>query len=359
MSTKPHAFAYNILLALVSALLWGSSIPALKVFVGEVNAVLMAGLLYLGSGIALGLVLIMRQFAGKFKEGNHKEAQLERTDLPWFISSIFSGGVAAPICLMQGLSLTPAAVSSLFLNFEGIMTIVWGRLFFGEYLGNRIWLIMTLLFVGGLLLSSPAGGLIAWNIAGPFLLIMACALWGLDNNLTRNISGKDPVALTCYKGLLGGTATTTIALLNKALLPQYSSLVIILAIGAVCSGVSLVLFIYALRHLGVARTSACFGMFPFLGAILSVMFLHETLTTPLILAAVIMALAIIVLLSEKHAHTHIHENISHNHLHTSDDHHIHLHDGTEKTEPHSHWHIHETLLHEHDHMPDIHHRHLH
>ena len=199
--SKSQVYMYNIILALIAAILWGSSIPALKVFAGEINSVMMAGLLYLGSGIVLGFILIMRQFIGKFKIGEHKEAQLERSDLIWLISSILSGSVAAPICLMKGLSLTPATVASLFLNFEGVMTIIWGGLFFKEYLGNRMWLVTAMLFGGGLLLAAPSGEFINWNVTGPSLLIAACALWGLDNNLTRNISGKDPVVLTCCKGL--------------------------------------------------------------------------------------------------------------------------------------------------------------
>lgn len=350
---------YNIILAIVAAILWGASIPALKVFVGEINPVMMAGLLYLGSGISLGLLLVARQFIGNFKNGVHKEAQLERSDLVWVISSILSGSIAAPICLMQGLSLTPATVSSLFLNFEGVMTIVLGGLLFGEYIGNRIWLVMILLFGGGLLLSITSGEFITWNVAGPLLLIAACALWGLDNNLTRNISGKDPVVLTCCKGLLGGIATTSIAIFNKALIPKVSSIFIVLSIGAVCSGLSLILFIYALRSLGAARTSACFGTFPFLGAVLSVIFLHEELTAPIVSAFVIMGIAVALLFSEQHFHLHTHEKISHSHLHATDEHHMHLHNGTEGAEPHSHLHIHENLTHEHHHLPDIHHRHSH
>lgn len=351
--------AQNTVLALFAAVLFGSSIPFSKVLIGEIHPVLLAALLYLGSGLTLGLFLKIRLWLRGVKNAAQGEAKLNSSDLPWLLGSVFCGGVIAPIALMFGLSLTQAAVASLFLNLEGILTILWAGLLFKEAIGSRVWIAVILLFIGAVILSLPRETLSLSSFIGPSLIILASAMWGLDNNLTRHLSGKDPLVISFWKGIGAGVTNLLLSLFWNVQFPVFSGVVSSLFLGAVCFGISLVCFIYALRHLGASRAGVFFGTAPFWGAGLSILILHEELQFMTIAAAIIMAIAVVVLLTEEHSHMHPHNELVHEHRHIYDEHHEHLHNGSEGEEPHSHLHTHKIFAHAHLHAPDLHHRHPH
>jgi drug/metabolite transporter (DMT)-like permease len=338
--------------AIGAAALFGASTPFAKRLLPSVEPVLMAGLLYLGSGLGLAAFRLAR---GK---GN-KEARLARRDVPWLIAAIACGGVIGPILLMVGLSKTPASSASLLLNLEGVFTVLLAWFVFKENFDRRIALGMVLISIGALTLSwlgrpelgVPWGGL---AIAG------ACLAWAADNNFTRHVSAADPVQIAMLKGLVAGAASTCLALTLGATLPPAGRLVAIGAVGFVGYGVSLCLFVLALRHLGTARTGAYFSLAPFIGAVTSILWLGESLTASLLVAAALMAAGVWLHLTEHHEHDHTHEAVEHEHLHHHDTHHQHAHGPSDPGgEPHSHRHRHEPLTHRHPHYPDVHHRHEH
>jgi drug/metabolite transporter (DMT)-like permease len=347
-----HAFA-----ALAAAALFGASTPLAKLLLGEMPPLLLAGLLYLGSGVGLGVVYFSRRFLRRVG-GPPVEAPFTRSDLPWLAGAILAGGVAAPVALLWGLSGTPASSTSLLLTFEGVITAFVAAMAFHEQVGRRVWLAALVMLAGGMVLAYDPRASLGLS-PHALAIVAACALWALDNNLTAKISGSDPVQIAATKGLVAGTVNVSLSLAAGTALPGASAIGGALIIGFAGYGVSLVLFILALRHLGSARTAAHFGTAPFLGAALAIPLLGEPVTAGLLVATALMSIATWLVLTEAHAHEHTHHSIRHAHRHVHDEHHRHAHDGSEGSEPHGHAHAHESTTHAHPHLPDLHHRHGH
>ena len=227
---------------------------------------------------------------------------------------------------------------------------------FSENVDRRLIIGAFSILGGGLLLSWTGEGVqFSW---GSLLVITACLAWGIDNNLTRKISSADPVLVAAIKGGVAGTVNLFLSLAGGAELPQLPIIFSAGLLGFLSIGISLVMFIVALRHLGTARTGAYYSLAPFIGAILAVVIFNEPLTTKLVIAGALMGIGLWLHLSEHHEHEHEHESMEHEHPHVHDEHHQHHHDEP-VTEPHSHWHRHEPLRHTHPHYPDLHHQHKH
>lgn len=341
------------LLALAAAALFGASTPLAKLLQADITPGLLAGLLYLGSGAGLALVKL------GLRLGRHTpEPPLQASDTPWLAGAIASGGIAAPLLLMWGLAGASASGVSLLLNLEGILTALIAALVFKEAVAGRIWLAACTMLGAGLLLGyDPQAG---FGLSLHMLaVIAACALWALDNNLTRRISAADPVSIAMIKGLAAGSVNIVAALASGASFPSVLPLAGALLLGWLSYGVSLTLYIVALRHLGSARAAAHFSTAPFLGAALSIGLLGEPVTAGFVTAFVLMIAATWLVLTEQHGHAHGHDPLGHEHLHTHDVHHQHAHRGDEGPEPHSHPHQHAPITHSHPHLPDLHHRHPH
>jgi drug/metabolite transporter (DMT)-like permease len=342
-------------LAIASAALFGASTPLAKALLGEgVSPWLLAGLLYLGSGIGLALIWFGRRLFGRPSQ----EAPLKGRDWGWMALVVLAGGIAGPLLLMVGLSTTSAASAALLLNVEGLatMTIAWAV--FRENVDRRLLLGAFAILAGALLLSwqgsSGGFGLGALAITG------ACLAWGIDNNLTRKISGSDPMQIAMVKGLAAGTTNLAAALALGAHLPGAGLILASGVVGLLGYGVSLVLFVLGLRYLGTARTGAYFSTAPFIGALLALFMFGEPVTVRLIAAAVLMAIGLWLHLVERHDHEHVHEPMEHRHAHVHEEHHQHAHSpGDPPGEPHVHAHAHRRLIHAHPHYPDLHHRHGH
>jgi drug/metabolite transporter (DMT)-like permease len=340
---------------MLAAVLFGASTPFSKILLGKTEPVMLAGLLYLGSGIGL---TIWSRFRSQSKAGTG-EAQLKRSDFSWLAGAILAGGIIGPVLLMVGLAITPASSASLLLNLEGVFTAVLAWFVFKENFDRRIALGMAAITLGGLLLSW--GGRLEVGVPwGALAIAGACLAWGIDNNLTRRVSAGDPVQIAAIKGLVAGAVNFTIALAIGAHVPVFSTVTMAALLGFFGYGVSLTLFVLALRHIGTARTGAYFSLAPFVGALISVLILRDSLTMQFLIAAVLMGIGVWLHLTERHEHEHLHEAIEHDHRHVHDEHHQHEHDEFAPLgEPHSHTHRHERMLHGHPHYPDIHHRHAH
>ncbi|MEO8080361.1 MAG: EamA family transporter [Caldimonas sp.] len=342
--------------AIAAALLFGASTPLAKLLVVEMPPALLAGLLYLGSGIGLGLLLLVRRAADQaLPDGG---IGIPRGDIPWLLGAIAAGGVAGPLLLMAGLALTDAAPAALLLNIEGVLTVLVAWLVFGENIDRRIALGMLAIVAGGVLLSwQPGADSVSW---GALLIVGACLCWAIDNNLTRKVSGNDALLVACLKGLSAGACNTTIGWTLAQSLPPPSPVVAALGVGFVGYGISLALFVVALRSLGAARTGAYFSVAPLFGVAIAFALWPQVPDGRFWLAAALMATGVWLHLRERHEHTHTHRPLTHRHLHVHDAHHPHEHDfAWDGSEPHAHPHRHDPVTHRHRHYPDIHHRHEH
>jgi drug/metabolite transporter (DMT)-like permease len=244
---------------------------------------------------------------------------------------------------------------------ESILTALVAFLLFKEAIGRRVWGVALMMLTGSLILSyEPSKSAILLS-KGSLLVLGASFMWALDNNLTRSLSLKDPLSIAAIKGLAAGIVSACAAWYAGEKFPPAGGIAVTMTVGFFCYGASLVLFVYALRHLGTARTGAYFSLGPFIGAVASVILLKEPVTCQLAAAALVMGLGTCLLVREEHSHEHTHEPMWHDHRHSHNDgHHNHTHPEVPgNVEDHCHPHEHELLVHSHHHMPELHHRHSH
>jgi len=345
-----------LLFIILSASLFGLSTPFAKLLVKDIPPIALAGLLYLGAFAGLSLYSIGRKI--RTTRPDKRATPLERKDFPWLVGAVLSGGIIGPIAMMIGLTIVSGFSASLLLNLEGLATAVIAVFLFKENAGKRLWLALVCMTIAGIFLTWDTNQS-KFSVAGPLLITFAMVCWGIDNNLTRNISNKDPVQIARIKGFAAGTVSLTLAILLGKKISLDITIVFALLLGAFSYGISLVFFIKALTGLGSSRTGAFFSIAPFIGAIVSLIILREWIGWMMFPAAIFMIIGIWLISSEKHSHVHLHKPITHTHSHNhSDMHHQHSHLGT-FPEPHSHEHIHSEITHLHVHWPDTHHRHEH
>lgn len=339
----------------MSAVLFGASTPLAKIAVSSADPIAVAGLLYLGSGIGLAVLRTVRAESLT----KRTETPLSRADLPWLAGATLAGGVVGPTLLLLGLLSTQASTASLLLNLEAVATAAIAWLIFRENVDMRVGTGFMLIILGGILLSLPPDDGIA--ISGSALLIAAaCLAWGIDNNLTRRISGSDPSQIATWKGLTAGFVNIGLAFAMGAKFPQANVALGVTIIGFFGYGISLVLFVRALRYLGAARTGAYFSTAPFAGAALAFALGEGRLDGAFCAAGLLMLVGVWLHVTERHEHEHVHEPQEHEHFHHHDEHHQHEHSPADPPgQPHTHRHQHARVAHSHPHYPDTHHRHHH
>ena len=349
-----HAVAF----ALLSAALFGASTPTAKGLLGSVDPTILAGLLYCGAGFG---VAVLRR-AGRslmIARSGAPEVSMQRKDAPWLAGAIVAGGIVGPVLLMAGLARTNAATASLLLTLEGVVTALMAWFIFQENFDRRIALGMVCLIAGAAVLAWSGQPTLS-SLLGPLAIVGACIAWGLDNNLTRKVSLSDPLQIVELKGLVAGPINLALGFVAGGSLPGPATLSLAGVVGFLGYGVSLALFVMALRHLGTARTGAYFSTAPFIGTVAAIVFLHEPISAQLIIAGLLMGFGIWLHLTENHDHAHVHEPMEHCHPHVHDAHHQHAHGPDDPPgEPHTHRHRHERLVHKHAHFPDMHHTHGH
>jgi len=310
--------ARPILYALGSAVLFGASTPFAKLLAGEVDPWLLAGLLYLSSGVGLAAARLVRDrgwSASGLKQGEGR----------WLLAAIGAGGAVAPVLLMFGLTMTSGSQASLLLNLEVVLTAIIAWLVFHENANRRVITGLAAIVVGGALLTWKVHPMQEQGWVGPLLVASATLGWALDNNLTRKVSSADALFVAAVKGLMAGAINTGVALALAGKMPGLATLSGVFVVGALGYGASLVLFVLALRGLGAARTGAYFAIAPFVGAGLSLVVVGET-TSPLFwVAALLMAIGVWLHVTEVHDHWHWHGTLHHKHPHVPDAEHQHRH----------------------------------
>lgn len=246
--------------ALVAAALFGAGTPLAKLLLGATSPWLLAGLLYLGSGLGL---LVLRRVR------NSPRVSFARAEAGWLAAAVLSGGIAGPVLLMWGLAQMPASDASLLLNAEGVLTALIAWFVFRENFDRRIAAGMALIVAGAIVLSWPDPLDLDASLPA-FAVLGACLAWAIDNNLTRKVSLADASFTTMVKGLAAGATNLVLALVAGAALPRWPATLAAGLLGFLSYGLSLVLFVLALRHLGTARTGAYFSTAPFAGAVFAI-----------------------------------------------------------------------------------------
>ena len=349
------------LAGIAAAVLFGCSAPLISTLTGSGSALSIAGLLYAGATLAL---LVVRR-----ARSTRAETPIRPEDWPALGALTLLGGVVGPVALVLGLAHLPAASSSLLLNLEAVFTLVIAVVLGREHLGRRGMVSALLTIAGAVVLSE--GSLSGANALGCGLIVLATLAWGIDNNLSQRLSLRDPIQIATYKAAGASLPMLLLALVTHQSFPPIPVTLALLGIGTLGYGISIWLDLLALRELGAAREAVLFSTAPFVGALFSLLVLRDLLSTPLLLAAGLMAAGVALLLREQHSHLHRHEALRHAHRHRhdprdSDPHHEHEHapedlEGQPADRPfwHAHEHRHRELEHAHPHVSDTHHRHRH
>ncbi len=319
-----------IIFAILAAALYAVSTPVSKVLLQSVPPTMVAAFLYLGAGVGMGALMLGR----KLKHIPLNEEKLGRKEFPYTVAMI-GLDIAAPILMMYGLKETAAANVSLLNNFEIVATALIALLFFQEKVSPRLWGAIGLVTAASILLSlegSSAAEALRFS-KGSLLVLGATICWGLENNCTRQIAGKDPMEIVTVKGFGSGLGALCIALAIREPFPATANIFILLLLGFVAYGLSIYFFTYSQRVIGAARTSTYYAFAPFIGAFLSFVFLKEHLTGIYMIALVLMIAGTVFTVADTIIHSHIHK---HHHFLT------HTHDGSTHTHEiiHSHEHNH-------------------
>ncbi|MDR2199482.1 MAG: EamA family transporter [Deltaproteobacteria bacterium] len=361
----PKSFR-NYRFAFLAALSYGLFSPLGKLLLEDVSPLLLSSVCYLGAGT---LPLLFKSARGAFFQGSRTpasgEAALGREDLPSLLLMVLLDGLA-PALLFLGLSIASASTVALLSNFEIVATALIALVFFQEAVGRRLWLGIMSVTLGGALLSLEDPGTLQLS-PGAILALGAAVLWGLENNLTRALSLKNPLDIVIVKGLGSGLFGLILALVFEKLRFDLLHLLCALLLGFVSVGLSVFFYIRAQRELGAARTGSVYALNPFFGVLASFLILSERPEPTFYPALAFMLLGVFLALSEKHSHFHAHAPVTHEHPHVhGDPHHRHEHlspEGRDLREDvasgHSHVHTHAADPHVHEHSPDIHHRHPH
>ena len=325
-----------IIYAFLAALFYAVNVPCAKRLMDDAAPTFMAAFLYLGAGIGVGIMYLFRFRKEKL------EQKLGRKDIPYTVAMVVLD-IVAPILLMAGVSIGTAANASLLGNFEIVATTLIALLFFKEKVSWRLWIAIALVTCSSIILSFSGSGSLQFSL-GSLLVIGATVCWGLENNCTRSISDKSSYQIVTIKGLGSGAGAFIIAVILGEKLPPLKNIILILALGYVSYGLSIFTYVRAQNTLGAAKTSAYYAAAPFIGVLLSVLFLKEQLSFTFLIALLVMIAGTVVIIYETlvHNHTHVHKHyITHTHDGTTHTHvieHSHEHSHVVSEEKHSHTH---------------------
>lgn len=274
----------GITLALLAATLYALNAPFSKILLEFMPPTLTAGFLYIGAGVGMLVIAFLRKIQNK----ETKEEKLTKSELPYTIAMILLD-IMAPICLMIGLNLTSAANASLLNNFEIVATSVIALLIFKEKIGLRLWLGILFVTISCIILSFE--NITGFSFSyGSLFILLATVSWGFENNCTRKISSKDPLQIVLLKGIFSGLGSVIIGLCVGERLTVLWSIFAVCAVGFVAYGLSIYFYVYAQRLLGAARTSAYYGVAPFISAIFSLIVFKEIPTAPYFISLIFMAI---------------------------------------------------------------------
>ena len=266
---KSASIKTGIFLAILAAAFYAVNSPLSKILLDYMPSTLMAGFLYIGAGMGMGAIALIR----KLKKTENAEMKLTKKELPYAVAMILLD-IAAPICLLLGLKSTSAANASLLNNFEIVATAIIALAVFKEKISMRLWFGILFVTLSCALLSFEDIASLQFSFGSLFILI-ACVCWGFENNCTRKISSKDPLQIVLLKGIFSGLGSIVIGLMIGERITALWSVFAVLGVGFVAYGLSIFFYVYAQRILGAARTSAYYAVAPFIGTLLSLAIFRE------------------------------------------------------------------------------------
>jgi drug/metabolite transporter (DMT)-like permease len=342
---------FAIITGILSGFLFGVATPFSKLLLEGFNSFQLAGLLYLGAGLAMIPYIVKKDSKIKmlFKPGSRAKT----------LGIIFFGGFLGPLLLLAGLKTANAASVSIWLNMELVATAILGALIFKDSLDRFTWIGVILTIIAGIITSFGEG---LSGVTSGLLITAACFCWGVDNHLTALTERASPQAVTFVKGMFAGSVNLVIGCLIASHPVRLGNITPAIIVGAFSYGFSIVLYVTSAQNIGATRSQILFSTAPLWGIILSYLFFHDSFQWVHIISIVLLALAVVVTYLFSHRHLHSHIAIEHLHYHQhNDEHHDHIHDGetVSKKKRHSHVHSHDPIKHEHPHYPDLHHRHDH
>lgn len=281
---KNNKINEGIALAILAAGLYAISAPFSKILLAHMAPTLMAGFLYLGAGLGMVFLGLVR----KMKNNQGLEARHTRTELPYTIAMVILD-IVAPICLLIGLRSTSAANASLLNNFEIVATALIALGVFKEKISPRLWLGIIFISLSCMVLSFEDFSSLKFSYGSLFVLL-AAVCWGFENNCTRKISSKDPLQIVLIKGIFSGLGSLIIGLVLGEEVQSLWSVFAVLGLGFVAYGLSIYFYVYAQRFLGAARTSAYYAVAPFIATFLSLIIFREVPKVNYFIALALMVL---------------------------------------------------------------------
>ena len=283
----------GIVLAVLAAALYAINSPFSKLLLEYIPPTLMAGFLYLGAGLGMGVIALIR----KVSKRERTEEKITKADMPYTLAMIILD-IAAPIFLLLGLSYTTAANASLLNNFEIVATALIALMIFKEKISPRLWIGIVFVVVSCTILSFEDISSLKFSLGSIFILL-ACVCWGIENNCTRRLSSKDPLEIVLLKGVFSGLGSVIIGLVIGERTTHLWSLFAILGVGCVAYGFSIFVYVYAQRLLGAARTSAFYAIAPFIGVLLSLLIFQQAPPYTFFIALALMAIGAWLCSSDK------------------------------------------------------------
>lgn len=269
-----------VLYAIAAAVFYALNVPCSKLLLERIAPTYMAAFLYLGAGTGVGILYLFHH------QHEAPAERLEKKDLPYTVGMVLLD-IIAPILLMLGVKLGTSANASLLGNFEIVATTLIALLVFREKVSRTLWAAIGLITLSSIILSFGGEGSFTFS-AGSLLVLGATACWGLENNCTRSISDKSTYQIVTIKGFGSGTGSLIVAVIIGEQPPGLSMILSAMVLGFVAYGLSIFTYIRAQKTLGAAKTSAYYAVAPFIGAFLSFLLLHESLTTAYLIALAVM-----------------------------------------------------------------------
>lgn len=273
----------GIIMAILAAVLYAVSSPFSKVLLNEMPPTLMAGFLYLGAGIGMSLIAVLR----RVRQAEITEIHLSKAELPYTVAMVLLD-IAAPIRMLIGLSATTAANASLLNNFEIVATALIALVVFKERISKRLWMGILFVTFSSVILSFEDFSSLEFSYGSLFVLL-AAVFWGLENNCTRKLSSCDPLEIVLLKGIFSGIGSIVIGLVLGERLMNLWSVIAVMALGIVSYGLSIYFYVHAQRLLGAARTSAYYAVSPFIAAFLSILIFGQMPEVTYFIALMLMA----------------------------------------------------------------------
>jgi len=277
---------WAIIFALLAAVIAAFNPSLSKLIVADIQPVMSAAFLNLGSGIGIGIISLIAMKTPIME----KKSRVHKSDFP-FIVGISACEMLGAICMMIGLTLTTASNASLLGNFETVAIAVFALLLFKEVISKRLWIAIVLITIGSMILTVEDFSTFSFSIGSIFVL-GACAFWGLEINLMKHVSARNPAEIVTLKGIIAGIGCLIFAFIIGETIPSISQILLIMLLGLFTYGIAIIFLIYSQRRISATKSGVIYGTSPFIATIISCILFREIPGIPLLVAFILMLLGV-------------------------------------------------------------------